>query len=117
FLCRMILKVFAQVAVCPCLFDRFDRLFADNQFPVLDLLLNLLYIMLCQLFPHCLLRFLYPIFSAHSFSLNPGITKSSPTRSGRFTSIPSVARSSYCSSSLISFKRSFNSSSRYFMPL
>ena len=44
-------------------------------------------------------------------------TKSSPTTSGRFTNIPSVASSSYCSSSDISGNLSFNPNSRYFIPL
>ena len=41
-------------------------------------------------------------FSSHSSVLNPVSTNPSPTTSGRFTSIPSVARSASCSSSLIS---------------
>ena len=48
------------------------------------------------------------IASLHSFSLNPVSTKSSPITRGRFTSIPSVARSFSCSSSDISFNLSFN---------
>ena len=48
--------------------------------------------------------FVYPrsSFAYHSSSLNPVRTKSSPTTIGRLTSIPSVASSAYCSSSVIS---------------
>lgn len=56
-------------------------------------------------------------FSAHSFSLKPVSITSSPTMSGLFTSIPFVARSLNCSSSLISRSLSFNCISLYNMPL
>ena len=42
------------------------------------------------------------IFSSHSFSRKPVRTKSSPITRGRLTSMPSVARSLSCSSSVIS---------------
>ena len=45
--------------------------------------------------------------SLHSPSLNPVNTKSSPTTSGRFTSIPSVASKASCSSSLMEGSLSF----------
>ena len=57
------------------------------------------------------------IFSVHSASLKPVSTVSSSTTSGRFTSIPSVARSFNCSSSLISGNLSFNCMLLYKSPL
>lgn len=54
---------------------------------------------------------------AHSASLNPTNTISSVTASGRFTSIPFVARSCNCSSSLIVGSLSFNFISLYNIPL
>jgi hypothetical protein len=44
-------------------------------------------------------------------------TKSSPTRMGRFTSIPSVASRASCSSSLISGSLSFRPRALYWRPL
>ncbi len=48
--------------------------------------------------------------SAHSVSLNPTKTKSSPTNSGRLTSMPSVASRAIISSSVISGSLFFRSS-------
>lgn len=45
---------------------------------------------------------------SHALSLKPGCTPFSLTRSGRFTSIPSVARSASCSSSLMPGSLSFS---------
>lgn len=45
--------------------------------------------------------------SLHSFSLNPTRTRSWDTRMGRFTSIPSVDKSSSCSSSVMDGSLSF----------
>ena len=53
----------------------------------------------------------------HSSSLNPASTISPATTKGRFTSIPSVASSSSCSSSLIPGNLSFNFNSLYKLPL
>ncbi len=59
----------------------------------------------------------FKILAPHSASLNPTSTKSSPTRIGRFTSIPSVARRAYCSSSLIDGSLSFKFIFLYRRPL
>ena len=48
-----------------------------------------------------------PSVSLHSLSLKPTRTKSSDTRMGRFTSIPSVDKSSSCSSSVMDGNLSF----------
>lgn len=55
-----------------------------------------------------LFKHYYFVASFHSSSLNPTQTVEPVTRIGRFTSIPSVARSSYFSSSVISGSLSFN---------
>lgn len=59
----------------------------------------------------------YKSLSLHSASLNPTSTKSSATRIGRFTNIPSVAKSAYCSASVMPGSLSFSCSSLYFKPL
>lgn len=56
-------------------------------------------------------------FSVHSTSLKPVSTVSPSTTSGRFTSIPSVARSFNCSSSPIPGNLSFNCMLLYKSPL
>jgi hypothetical protein len=58
--------------------------------------------------PFLLHMHFYINFSFHSVSLKPTSTLSSSTTKGRFTSIPFVARSLICSSSLISESLSFN---------
>ena len=55
--------------------------------------------------------------SSHSFSLKPGRAKSSPTSSGRLTSMPSVASSAYCSSSVMAGSLSLSPSALYCRPL
>ena len=64
----------------------------------------------------CIHLFLFyhhlPSFSSHSFSLNPTSTVSSSTSSGRFTSMPLLASSSYISSSDISASLSLRPMSR-----
>ena len=55
--------------------------------------------------------------AAHSLSLNPTRTKSSPTSSGRLTSMPSVARRRSISSSLIWGNLSFSPIDLYSRPL
>ena len=55
--------------------------------------------------------------SSHSACLKPTNTKSSPTRMGRLTSIPSEARRANCSSSLMVGSLSLSSKARYCWPL
>lgn len=63
------------------------------------------------------MRHAYKSLSLHSASLNPTSTKSSATRMGRFTNIPSVAKSVYCSASVMLGSLSFSCNSLYFKPL
>jgi len=56
-------------------------------------------------------------FACHSVSLKPISTKSSPTRIGRLTNIPSLASRESCSSSVIDGSFFDNSSALYCKPL